>query len=97
MVNRKKWKLSESPENKDRESGQLRPAPNSEGKTFKFELAAVCKKSIKRLKQTDRKIVWKKVELFRLSSDQFRSVFEFLKDSSKCLGRVCSSQELLIG
>jgi hypothetical protein len=54
----------------------LRPAPNSEGKTFKFELTAVCKRSIKRPKQTDRKIVWKQDELFRLSSDQFQSIFE---------------------
>ena len=54
----------------------MRPAPNSEGKTFKFELSAVCKRPIKRPKQTDRKIVWKKDEHFRLSSDQFRSIFE---------------------
>ena len=54
----------------------MRPAPNSEGKTFKFELTAVCKRSIKRHKQTDRKIVWKQDELFRLSSDQFQSIFE---------------------
>ncbi len=72
----------------------MRPAPNSEGKTFKFELTAVCKRSIKRPKQTDRKIVWKQEELFRLSSDQFRSVFEFLKDYSMCLKRSSSFQEL---
>ena len=51
-------------------------APNSEGKTFKFEFSAVRKRSNKRPKQTDRKIVWEPDELFRLSSDQFRSIFE---------------------
>ena len=70
--------MSDSSENKDRELSRLRPAPDLEGnKTFKFELLAVCKRSTKRLRQTDRKIVWKMEELFRLSSDQFRSVFEF--------------------
>lgn len=54
----------------------MRPELNSEGKTFKFELTAVCKRSIKRPKQTDRKIVWKQDELFRLSFDQFQSIFE---------------------
>lgn len=61
----------------DRELSRLQPAPNSEGKTFKFELLAVCKRSIRRPKQMDRKIVWKQDGLFRLSSDQFRSSFEF--------------------
>lgn len=50
----------------DRELNRLLPAPNSEGKTFKFELSAVCKRPTKRPKQTDRKIVWKKEERFRL-------------------------------
>lgn len=78
----------------DRGLSRLLLVPNSEGKTSKFELTAVCKESIKRLKQTDRKIVWKKDELFRLSSGHFQSVFEFLKDSSKCLKRSSSFQEL---
>lgn len=56
----------------DRELSQLRQAPDSESKTFDLELSAICKRSTKRPKQTDRKIVWKKEELFRLSSDQFQ-------------------------
>ena len=82
----------------DRELSRLRPAPNSEGKTFKFALSAVCKKSNKRLKQTDRKIVWKQEELFRLSSDQFRSIFEVpqrffeVLEESLLLSRAASQQ-----
>ena len=40
------------------------------------ETGAKFRRSIKRPKQTDRKIVWKQDELFRLSSDQFQSIFE---------------------
>lgn len=69
----------------DRELSWLLPALNSEGKTFKFELTAVRKRSMKRLKQTDRKIVFEVSADFQGSlSDHIRSVFEFLKDSSKC-------------
>lgn len=41
----------------DRELSRMRPALSSKGKTFTQELLAVCKRSNKRLKQTDRKIV----------------------------------------
>ena len=49
------------------------------------------------LKDLDRrigKLSEKPWRIFRLSSDHFRSLFEFLKDYSKCLKRSSSFQEL---
>lgn len=96
MVNRKKRWSSESSENKDRELSRLRPALNSEGKTFNLELSAACKRSIKRPKQTERKIVLEVSADFQGSHPiSSEASLSFHKDSSKCLRRACSSQELL--
>ena len=72
----------------------MRPATNSEVKLLNLNSRPFVKDQLKDQTDGSENCLGSLGGFSGLSSDQFRSVFEFFKDSSKCLNKPSSFQEL---